>query len=108
MRVLTDSQNVELITNEMLQALHEGLLKSIGNINRTISYIVSSGILIRHLSEHSESEAFARIKTSFIMLYNSLLTYVGCSVAYFRGLSQFFCLHNTTACLETKYVSILR
>lgn len=50
MRVLTDRQNVELITNEMLQSLHEGLLKSIGNINRTISYIVSSGILIKHLS----------------------------------------------------------
>lgn len=33
---------------------------------------------------------------------------MGCSVAYFRGLSQFFCLHRTTACLETSYVSILR
>lgn len=53
MRVLTDRQNFELITCEMLEALHEGLLKSIGNINRTISYIVSSGILIRHLSEQS-------------------------------------------------------
>lgn len=29
-------------------------------------------------------------------------------MAYFRGLSQYFCLENVTGCLETKYVSILR
>lgn len=45
---------------------------------------------------------------SFIKLYNSLLTYVGSSVAYFRGLSQLFCLQNISGCLETKYISILR
>jgi hypothetical protein len=41
-------------------------------------------------------------------LYNALLTYVASSVAYFRGLSQYFCLAGVIEALETKYVSILR
>jgi hypothetical protein len=100
MRILIDRQNFHLITNEMLRALQEGLMKSIGNVNRTISYILASGITIKHISEFNESqEHFGTIKNSFIALYNSLLTYVGCSVAYFRGLSQFFCLEKISGCL---------
>jgi hypothetical protein len=93
MRLLTCPSNFTLITNEMLKALQCGLLKSVGNVNRTISYIVVSGILIKHISRIGESHPhFSTIKTDFVGLYNSLLTYVGSSVAYFRGLSQFFCL----------------
>lgn len=93
MRVLTEHSNFTLISNDMLQALQKGLLSSVGNVNRTISYIVVSGILIKYISGLGESHPhFNSIKEAFVGLYNSLLTYVGSSVAYFRGLSQFFCL----------------
>lgn len=74
-------------------ALQKGLQSSVGNVNRSIAYIVVSGILIKHISKLSESHGhFSSIKDEFISLYNCLLTFVGSSVAYFRGLSQFFCL----------------
>ena len=41
-------------------------------------------------------------------LYNALLTYVGSSVAYYRALSQYFCLDMDSTSINTKYVSILR
>jgi hypothetical protein len=109
MRVLTCESNFALLSGEALRALQGGLQASVGNLNRTIAYVVVSGILIKHISRLGESHPhFAVIKEDFVSLYNCLLTYVGSSVAYFRGLSQFFCLEFTTGCLETKYVSILR
>lgn len=108
MRIVSTVEFFSFISNEMLFALEDGLRRTIGNINRTISYIVVSGLLINHISRHVSHPHFESIRKSYISLYNCLLTYVGSSVAYFRGLSQYFCLSEVAACLQTKYVSILR
>jgi hypothetical protein len=53
-------------------------------------------------------EHFLSLRASFVELFNSLLTYVCSSVAYFRGLSQFFCLEGVVPGTDTRYVRILR
>lgn len=104
MRALTCPANYSLIPKEVLIGLRGGLKASIGNVNRTIAYIVVSGILIKHISQQGEGI----LGEELFGLYNCLLTYVGSSVAYFRGLAQFYCLGLTSGCLETRYVQILR
>jgi hypothetical protein len=56
MRVLTCPANFHLISKEAMRLLQEGLQGSVGNVNRTIAYIVVSGILIRHISEVGEAD----------------------------------------------------
>lgn len=92
MRLLTAPQNFSLLTIGMLQGLQKGLLGSLGSLNRTIAYIVVSGILIKYVSEEQNHPHFIALREELMGLYNCLLTFVGSSVAYFRGLSQFFCL----------------
>lgn len=104
MRALICPANHSLIPKEVLRGLRGGLEGSIGNVNRTIAYIVVSGILIKHFSQ----QGLGVLRDELVLLYNCLLTYVGASVAYFRGLTQFFCLRLTSGCLETRYVKILR
>ena len=104
MRALTYPTNYSLIPKEVMRALKGGLEGSIGNVNRTIAYIVVSGILIKHISQQDKGI----LEDELVRLYNCLLTYVGSSVAYFRGLTQFFCLGLNSDCLETSYVQILR
>ena len=110
MRILLNESNFRYITNKLLLVLKNGLFSSIGNVNKSVSYMIISGMLINHISVMSEHEFehFMNIKDNFIHLYNTLLTYSCSSVAYFRGLSQYYCLQNIAGCLETKYVSILR
>lgn len=94
MKILIKESMFGCLTPSIILCLQNGLTSSFGNVNRSISYIVTSGILVQHVLEMNQKDHqhFLTIKESFQGLYNALLTYVCSSVAYFRGLSQYFCL----------------
>lgn len=49
MRILLKESIFPLITSNIILAFQKGLSSSFGNISRSVSYLVSSGILLQHL-----------------------------------------------------------
>lgn len=44
------------ISKEVITTLQKGLTSSFGNINRSVAYIVTSGLLIDHILKMSEKD----------------------------------------------------
>lgn len=91
MRLLFNKENLN--HKEVLKALKEGIMASGGNINKSVVYIVTSGIFLQHLTLlNLDLKYFDSFRDEFMKLHTAILTFVGSSIAYFRGLSQYFCL----------------
>lgn len=63
-------------------------------MNKNVSFIVIGGMLINYLFKTYSKEINRghKLFVSLEKLYNALLTYSCSHIAYFRGLSQYFCL----------------
>lgn len=51
MKILIKESMFRCLTPSIILCLQNGLTSSFGNVNRSISYIVTSGILIQHVLE---------------------------------------------------------